>query len=34
MAGIAGGRHFEYSDDFDENGLLHFIGTASGTREW
>jgi hypothetical protein len=27
-------KRFEYQSDFDENGLLYYIGTNGGKEEW
>eukprot|EP00457_Paulinella_chromatophora_P000316 gb/GEZN01000316.1/.p1 GENE.gb/GEZN01000316.1/~~gb/GEZN01000316.1/.p1 ORF type:complete len:1660 (-),score=215.21 gb/GEZN01000316.1/:6-4985(-) len=31
---IEEGREFKYVQDFDENGVLYFIGTRNGTTPW
>jgi hypothetical protein len=28
------GRVFEYSSDFDENGVIHYLGTNGRKNEW
>ena len=33
-AGQAGVYHFTYSEDFDENGILYFLGSQGGQKGW